>query len=60
MLPFFSALYIKETSCTREHSSMLDALAELVNKLTSKQVDGLTGKFAKLEGTPAANIRPDV
>ena len=39
---------------------MLDALVELVNKLTSKQVDGLTGKFAKLEGTPAANIRPDV
>ena len=39
---------------------MLDALAEWVNKLTSKQVDGLTGKFANLEGTPAANIRPDV
>lgn len=31
----FSALYIKEISRTREHSSMLDALAELVNKLTS-------------------------
>ena len=31
----FPALYIKETSYTLEHSSMLDALAELVNKLTS-------------------------